>query len=346
MTELTAPPALDQLVVRIVVDNETDTLSSVEPGVPQVPEIFSAVGRTTPTRTYEGHDCYPAFDHLCVACHGFSALITARLGDATHTVLFDVGPDADVWLGNAERLGVDLATIETVFLSHWHHDHRGRFPGAVAAIAAARSAAGLPEPMVDLHPHRPDQRGTLSPLGLVVTLPPEPTFDEIVSGGGRVDLHGDAHLLAGGLVFGSGEIPRVTAYETGLPRHLRFDGEVGTPDELILDERYLAAHVRGRGVTVFSACSHAGVVNACLSAKDQVPGAPVDLVIGGYHLAGAEMEDRIDATLRDLNELIAPRVLAPGHCTGWRAKAALAAAFTPGRYGPSVVGTTYTLVAD
>ena len=33
------------------------------------------------------------------------------------------------------------------------------------------------------------------------------------------------------------------------------------------------------------------------------------------------------------------------HCTGWRAKARLAAVFAPGRYAPSVVGTTYRLTA-
>jgi 7,8-dihydropterin-6-yl-methyl-4-(beta-D-ribofuranosyl)aminobenzene 5'-phosphate synthase len=40
-----------------------------------------------------------------------------------------------------------------------------------------------------------------------------------------------------------------------------------------------------------------------------------------------------------------PRLVAPGHCTGWRAKASLAGAFAPGRYAPSVVGTLYRLRA-
>jgi 7,8-dihydropterin-6-yl-methyl-4-(beta-D-ribofuranosyl)aminobenzene 5'-phosphate synthase len=58
------------------------------------------------------------------------------------------------------------------------------------------------------------------------------------------------------------------------------------------------------------------------------------------------MEPRIGPTVDDLEQLVAPRIVAPGHCTGWRAKAALADRFAPGRYGPSVVGTTYTLVAE
>ena len=109
-------PELDELTITIVVDNTTDTLSSIAPGVPQVPEIAYLLGRTPPTGQHDGHDCVVVFDHLCVACHGFSALATARRGDRSTTVLFDVGPYGDVWLANAERLGVDLAAIDVLFL--------------------------------------------------------------------------------------------------------------------------------------------------------------------------------------------------------------------------------------
>ena len=77
------------------------------------------------------------------------------------------------------------------------------------------------------------------------------------------------------------------------------------------------------------------MVNACLGAKALVPDTPLDLILGGYHLAGPGMQqERIDATVRDLDELVGAAVVAPGHCTGWRAKAALADRFAPGRYGP------------
>jgi 7,8-dihydropterin-6-yl-methyl-4-(beta-D-ribofuranosyl)aminobenzene 5'-phosphate synthase len=57
------------------------------------------------------------------------------------------------------------------------------------------------------------------------------------------------------------------------------------------------------------------------------------------------MEARIGDTVRDLAERVEPGFVAPGHCTGWRAKTALAAAFAPGRYAPSVVGSSYWLRA-
>jgi 7,8-dihydropterin-6-yl-methyl-4-(beta-D-ribofuranosyl)aminobenzene 5'-phosphate synthase len=337
-------PVLDQLELVVVVDNETDTLSSVDPGLPQLPEIASLLGRIPPCREHDGDVGISVFDHLCVACHGLSVLVTGRAGDQTRTMLFDVGPYGDTWLDNADRLGIDLTTIETIFLSHWHADHSGGFPTVVAAVAEARAAAGLPAPIVDLHPDRPDQRGIRAPSGTYVLLPPEPTFDELAAAGGDIERHPDPHAVAG-LFYGSGAIARVTAYETGLVGHHSFRGDEVEPDPLIMDERFLAAHVRGRGVTVLSACSHAGVVNACLGAMEAYPDTPVDVVLGGYHLAGAAMETRIPDTVHDLLERVAPKVLAPGHCTGWRAKAALADAFAPGRYAPSVVGSRYLLAA-
>jgi 7,8-dihydropterin-6-yl-methyl-4-(beta-D-ribofuranosyl)aminobenzene 5'-phosphate synthase len=336
------PQPLDELVLTVVVDNETDNLSSID-GLPVLPEVVGLLGRLPPTRQHAGHDCIPVFDHLCVACHGLSVLATGTVGGERHTILFDVGPYADVWLANAERLAIDLATIETIFLSHWHWDHSGALPEVIAAISAARSAVGLAPPVVDLHPDRPDQRGIRMPWGTVVMLPPEPTIESMADAGGDIGLHAEEHLLGGGCFLSSGPIERVTAYETGLDGHHTFIGDVGAPDPLIIDERYIAADVAGRGITVLSACSHAGIVNACLDARRLLPDRPVDTVLGGYHLAGAVMEQRIDATIDDLDRLISPRIVAPGHCTGWRAKAALADRFTPGRYVPSLVGMTYYL---
>ena len=334
---------LDELEILVVVDNETDTLSSVDEGVPQIPEVVQLAARTPPSRNHDGHDCKVVFDQLCCACHGLSVLITGRRGGVKRRLLFDVGPYPDIWLDNARRLGVDLSTIESIFLSHWHFDHSGGFPKVIAAIGEARTRAGLARPVVDLHPNRPDQRGILLPSGVMIMLPQEPTLEDIALAGGEIVTRDQPHAICDGFFFGSGAIDRTTEYETGLVGHYSFRGDTGAPDPLIMDERFVAASVAGRGVTVFSACSHAGIVNACLGVKQHFPGTPVDLVLGGYHLAGKAMEARIEPTVRDLKERIEPRLVAPGHCTGWRAKAALARTFAPGRYAPSVVGTTYRL---
>ena len=172
-------------------------------------------------------------------------------------MLFDTGPDSRIWLDNARRLGIDLSTIECVFLSHWHFDHSGAFPEVIAAISAARAAAGLSQPVIDLHPNRPDQRGLLLPSGVILLLPQEPTFDTLAQAGGEILTRDNPHPICDGFFFGSGAIDRVTEYETGFASHLSFRGDVCEPDPLIMDERFVAAYIPDRGVTVFSACSHA-----------------------------------------------------------------------------------------
>src|SRR4051812_4388181 len=95
---------LDELDLVVVVDNETDTLSSIDAGIPQLPEVASLLSRIPPTRQHDGRDCVTVFDQLCVACHGFSVLATGRIGDRSRSVLFDVGPYGEIWVDNAARL--------------------------------------------------------------------------------------------------------------------------------------------------------------------------------------------------------------------------------------------------
>lgn len=149
-------------------------------------------------------------------------------------------------------------------------------------------------------------------------------------------------MLCDGFFFSSGAIKRSIDYETGLAGHYALREDVFEPDPLIMDERFIAATVAGRGLSVFSACSHAGIINACLEARKQLPGGSVDVVLGGYHLAGKGMEQRIGPTISDLRDRIAPLVVAPGHCTRWRAKVR---AFAPGRDAPAVTGSLYRLSA-
>src|SRR5690349_7091018 len=139
---------LDELEILVVVDNETDTLSSVDEGVPQIPEVVHLAARTPASRKYEGHDSKTVFDRLCCACHGLSVLMTGGRGGVKRSMLFDVGPYPDIWLDNARRLAIDLSRIERVFLSHWHFDHSGGVPKVVSALPQAAGEARLRRPFL------------------------------------------------------------------------------------------------------------------------------------------------------------------------------------------------------
>ena len=91
---------------------------------------------------------------------------------------------------------------------------------------------------------------------------------------------------------------------------------------------------------MFTACSHAGVVNASKHALNLLQrSVPLHAVIGGFHLATSD-HDQIESTVKDLKRLD-PAVLLPGHCTGWRAKFAIEK-HMPGTLVPCTVGIKVT----
>ena len=152
-------------------------------------------------------------------------------------------------------------------------------------------------------------------------------------------LDPDAQLLLDDMFYLSGEIPRVTTYEKGLPGHFKRDaaGTGWEPDPWLLDERFLAVNVRDKGILVFSACSHAGIVNVLRHAREVFDPVPLYGVMGGFHLAGAACEKIIPETVRDLADF-GLEVIVPGHCTGWRAIHALLNEFGEDTVVPSAVG--------
>ncbi len=293
-----------------------------------------------------------------------------------------------MWQRNATRLRADVGLVERIHLSHWHHDHSGGLVRAVSMILAARrerpTTAGPMETLVaDLHVDRPEVRGLKAPPRAageeysVVSLEPDPSFDELTAQGAVIELSNQPHSVLDDMFLISGEIPRKTAYEKGIRGALRFSpGHPGPgrwePDELIMDERFVVCHLKSKrphlvflasgafhalepcaslltyradkGLVVFTGCSHAGVVNVSRHAVHLAGGSvPLYAVVGGFHLADGS-PDKLQATLDDLGAL-KPHVLIPGHCTGWRFKfkieQEMAAVLVP-----CFSGTTYTLRSE
>jgi 7,8-dihydropterin-6-yl-methyl-4-(beta-D-ribofuranosyl)aminobenzene 5'-phosphate synthase len=113
------------------------------------------------------------------------------------------------------------------------------------------------------------------------------------------------------------------------------------PDAVMRDERFLAMHVRDKGLVVFSACSHAGIVNVLHHARGCFAGVKLHAAVGGFHLAGPT-EAAIPDTVRDLGGFGLDLII-PAHCTGWRAVAALVGAFGEDIVVPAAVGKVFSL---
>jgi metal-dependent hydrolase (beta-lactamase superfamily II) len=122
--------------------------------------------------------------------------------------------------------------------------------------------------------------------------------------------------------------------------------QIGSPgrwqsDPLIHDDQVVVFNVRDKGLVVITGCGHAGAINSIRYAQKLSGVDKVYALIGGLHLTGAVFEPIIAPTLKEL-KAIAPRLVMPGHCTGWKATHAFAREFPEAFVQPSV-GTRLVL---
>ncbi|MGO1080407.1 MBL fold metallo-hydrolase [Inquilinus sp. CA228] len=318
------PVPLDSLVVDVLTDNVSDTY--VSKALSAVSE-FANVVRAGATII--------SGETLLNANLGFGLQLISKVGAVEHHLLFDTGPEGATFERNCRNLGIELGGIEAIAITHGHWDHMGALPAAVDAIRA-----GGGTPTVHVNPGMFNQRGVLLQNGSVIQVADVPTPAGLQAQGAAVVNDGDARLLLDGHFYYSGEIPRVSSFEKGRVDHLarRGPNDPWHPDPLLLDERMLVAHVRDLGLIVFSACSHAGIVNVCTEVRALFPEIPIFAVMGGLHLGGV-MERIIPDTVEGLRPFGIANIIT-GHCTGWRALHALADAFGDA-VSQSAIGTTY-----
>lgn len=318
---------VDALEITVLVDNTTDSLSSN----PDFVETEFAFLRRHGMKWLSGK-C------LCCAAHGLSCLITAKTGGSAQTLLFDTGPDEWVFERNVTRLGVGLGEVGAMVLSHGHWDHGGAMPRALQMITQENGGRNIP---VYMHPQMFGLRGMKMKDGTFFIQEKVPGVDVLRGNGGEVVITRDEQSALGDAFHISGEIPRVTPFERGLPGQHRQKEDGGwEKDEILPDERFVSVHVAGKGQMVFTACSHAGLINVLLAAKARFPDVPLYGVMGGFHLAG-QNEAIIPETVAALAQFDL-KLIAAGHCTGWRAVNALSDAFGKAVV-PSAVGKRYAI---
>jgi 7,8-dihydropterin-6-yl-methyl-4-(beta-D-ribofuranosyl)aminobenzene 5'-phosphate synthase len=322
---------VDRIRITILIDNLTDALLVDQPGVARLnwPRMF--------------HGAVPRADALVspdsgvpdalIAEPGFSALVRVDVGGRERTILFDTGVSPNGMAENMRRLGIDPGEIEVVVLSHGHWDHVTGIEGLVRMLGRTR----LP---VMIHPEFWSRRRISFP-GLEPAELPATSRGSLEEMGFAIVEERQPSFLLDGAVLITGEVDRTTPFETGFRGHEALRDGSWQPDPLILDDQALVVRVRDRGLVVLTGCGHAGIVNTVRYVRRLTGLDEVAAVVGGFHLNGPMFEPIIEPTVDAFAEL-APALLAPAHCTGWKAVYRLASRF-PDAFVMPTVGTTITV---
>ena len=273
-----------------------------------------------------------AMDAL-TAQHGFSCLVTVERAGRTHRLLFDTGLTPDGCIDNLRRLGIDPGGIEAIVCSHGHFDHTTGLSGLIDTLGRANTP-------ILIHPDFWLRRRLAIPGRDPFELPTT-SRRGLEDGGFRIIENRRPSFLLDDAVLITGEVDRTSTFEQGFAVHQAERDGAWEPDPLILDDQALIVHVHGKGLVILTGCGHAGIVNIVRYAKRLTGVDEVYAVLGGFHLSGVLFDPIIPQTVDALVSL-APEVVVPAHCTGWKAVHALAARM-PDAFIQNSVGTRFDL---
>lgn len=219
--------------------------------------------------------------------HGLSWLVETS---GNGSVLLDAGA-SDLFLRNAQKMDIDLSSVEEIALSHGHWDH-------------GNGLTFLENKRVTCHPEvfrkRFSRDGTRS-VGLSFT-------EEQMSGILTFRKTATPLFLNDRVVF-LGEIPRKYEFENS-PTYFTLDS--GNPD-LLPDDSALAI-IHNDELIVLTGCAHSGVCNIVDYAKQVTGIAKINTVMGGFHLK--HINHQTEETISCLKSMGVSHVM-PSHCTSF-----------------------------
>jgi 7,8-dihydropterin-6-yl-methyl-4-(beta-D-ribofuranosyl)aminobenzene 5'-phosphate synthase len=234
---------------------------------------------------------------------GFAALIEY----GGKRILFDTGNNAQIFARNVRALGVDLRRLDFVVISHRHGDHTSGLDHVLQV-----------NPQVKIY--APKENFGVFGAALPGTFYRRETAlpDSMRYFGGRPPAQ-----LSFGSPWPRANIQWVDTLTEVVPGVTLISTVSKTPGTLELRELSMA--LRGPdGLVLFVGCSHPGIetiLEASRSVDDQV-----HLIFGGLHLL-ATPDSAVERIASDLKSEWRLDAIAPGHCTGEPAFAALRRVF-------------------
>lgn len=235
--------------------------------------------------------------------HGLSFYLDTADGP----LLFDFG-QSELFLRNAQTLGLDISGVTRAFLSHGHYDHGG----GLAAFLRENDHAP-----VYVHPRAFEPHFSRKPEGVRAI-----GLDPALEHHSRMIPTGDVYEVSPNLLLFS-DVTGAECLSEGGKNLLERVGDRYVPDAFA-HEQSLIVYEAGKCI-LFTGCAHRGVVNLVARAAEHAGHMP-DVVVGGMHLYSpsqkkSESDTLICAVGRWLQQTGA-RYLT-GHCTGEHAYALL-----------------------
>jgi 7,8-dihydropterin-6-yl-methyl-4-(beta-D-ribofuranosyl)aminobenzene 5'-phosphate synthase len=247
---------------------------------------------------------------------GYSALV--QIGGKR--ILFDTGGNSDILARNAKAKGVDLSKLDFVVLSHRHSDHLG----GLSYLLRVNPKIRIYAPKENFSVFGSDLPGTF--YRRTESLPPRMRYYD-----GK-----PPETMRFGTAFPGANIQSIDKTTEVAPGVTLIALVSDTPGTRELKELSLAIDTPD-GLVLMVGCSHPGI--EAIVAEAVKINRHVHLIAGGFHLVVAQ-DDVIDRVVSALHDTYKVDYVAPGHCTGEPAFAALQKAFGP-RYVYAGLGSQF-----
>jgi 7,8-dihydropterin-6-yl-methyl-4-(beta-D-ribofuranosyl)aminobenzene 5'-phosphate synthase len=228
-------------------------------------------------------------------------------------ILLDTGLSTSA-VYNAQLMGIDLAGVDLIVLSHGHVDHTGGLLNVLKRSRRNIKVIAHPDIWTSKYARRED--GSQEYIGI------PNVREELENRGAIFNLTREPFYITDKILT-TGEVPMITPYEQIDKVLFVKEGDIFKPDELaddlslIIDAPY--------GLVIIAGCAHRGIINIIRHARNLTGKEQVYAVIGGIHLIRSTTE-RIENTIADLKKT-GLKKLAVSHCTGFEASVRLITEF-------------------